>query len=97
MKKTRVEFSSIKDDKDMGLMFGCYCGDNLDMIDAVVSLLNVSIQGKFVRTIDIDEDNIVYVGFGDRSNLSKSILYNKDFVIYHFLREFIRMEEDIGQ
>lgn len=94
MKKTYITFDSIKEDKELGLMVGAYCKSNQQFMDAVVSLLNVSIKGQRVVTFDRDEDNIIWIGFGEEnSGLLKHILFDKPFIIYHEGREFIRMEE----
>lgn len=95
MMKTNVKFDKIKEDKDFGLMFGCFCGNNENIIDAVISLLGVSIKGQRITTFDKDGD-IIYIGFGNypgREKLYKCILYKNEFVISHVLREFIYMEE----
>jgi hypothetical protein len=93
MKQTYITFDSIKLCEESGLMFGCYCGSNEQMKDAVISLLGVSIMGQYITTLEHDIDGILYVGFGDDSKVSKNILYKQDFIIFHEKRNFIRMEE----
>jgi len=91
MKKTIIKFDYIEEDKELKLLFGCYANDN-QTIDAIVSLIGFSIQGKRITTLKKDED-IVYIGFGDNSKVSKQILYNKEFIIIHYSRTLISIIE----
>lgn len=94
MSITYITFDSIKRDKELGLMFGCYCGNNEQMKDAVISLLNVSILGKRITKFDFDNE-ILYIGFEDicPDSIAKSFLYNKEFVVFHNNREFENIVE----
>ena len=89
MSRTYITFDLIKQDKELGLMFGCYCGDNEQMKDAVISLLNVSILGKRITKFEFDNE-ILYIGFEDiaSDSIAKNILYNKEFIVFHNNREF---------
>ena len=95
--KTYVVFDSIKQDPDLGLMFGCYC-KNSQMEDAVISLLGVSILGKRITKFT-SENEIMYIGFEDRcpDSIAKRILKDKSFIIFHKDRDFVNIIEDDGE